>query len=123
MKKITNKIPLSGVKDTGTYEKKRYIKPIRFSCDQLIIAEQKQRDANYENFSTFVRDCVINAQVAARITPEQIEILNQLIREGNNLNQIATACNAGRCWSVANQAIALLKKLDAIIDMFNEIKT
>lgn len=103
MKKSIDKIPLSGVKETGTFERKRYIKPIRFSCDELTIAEQKQRDARYENFSTFVRECVINARIVPRITPEEIEILNQLIREGNNLNQIAIACNAGRCWSVANQ--------------------
>ena len=47
-------------------------------------------------------------------------ILNELIRERNNINQIARVCNAGRCWSVANEASALIRKMDAVISRFNE---
>ena len=65
-------------------------------------------------------DCILNTHVVERVTGEQMAALNELIRERNNLNQIARACNAGRCWSVANEASALIRKLDAAISRFNE---
>jgi len=74
-------------------------------------------------FSSFARDCILNTQIIERVTPKQMLILNELIRERNNLNQIAKACNKGNCWGVANQATALLIKFDAIIDLFSEYKT
>lgn len=98
-------------------------KTIKFSLNQLNKANERKRKAGYRDFSTFARDCILNTQIVERITPEQMRILNELIREGNNLNQIAKACNSGRCFAVTNQATAVLKRHNALIDLFDEIKT
>lgn len=97
-------------------------KTIKFSLNQLNKANERKRKAGYRDFSTFARDCILNTQIVERITPEQMRILNELIREGNNLNQIAKACNSGRCFAVANQSTAVLKRHNALIDLFYEIK-
>ena len=73
-------------------------------------------------FSSFARDCILNAQVVERVTKEQLFILNELIRERNNLNQIAKACNRNNCWGVAKQATEMLAKFDRIIELFDEYK-
>ena len=98
-------------------------KTIKFSLNQLNKANERKRKAGYRDFSTFARDCILNTQIVERLSPEQMRILNELIREGNNLNQIAKACNSGRCFAVANQATAVLKRHNALIDLFYEIKT
>lgn len=98
-------------------------KTIKFSLNQLNKANERKRKVGYRDFSTFARDCILNAQIVERLSPEQMRILNELIREGNNLNQIAKACNSGRCFAVANQATAVLKRHNALIDLFYEIKT
>ena len=97
-------------------------KTIKFSLNQLNTANERKRKAGYRDFSTFARDCILNAQIVERLSQEQMGILNELIREGNNLNQIAKACNSGRCFAVANQATAVLKRHNALIDLFYEIK-
>ena len=97
-------------------------KTIKFSLNQLDCANERKRKAGYRDFSTFARDCILNTQIVERVTPEQMRILNELIREGNNLNQIAKACNSGRCFAEANQATAVLKRHNALIDLFYEIK-
>ena len=97
-------------------------KTIKFSLNQLNKANERKRKAGYRDFSTFARDCILNTQIVERLSPEQMRILNELIREGNNLNQIAKACNSGRCFAVANQATAVLKRHNALIDLFYEIK-
>lgn len=104
------------------FDARRIVKAIKFSVNDLNIVHARQRKAGYRNFSTFGRDCILNTEIVERVTPEQMRILNELIRERNNLNQIAKACNAGRCWSVANEASALIRKLDAVISLFNENK-
>lgn len=81
------------------------------------------RKAGYTSFSTFGRDCILNTAIIERVSSDQMATLNELIRERNNLNQIARACNAGRYWSVANEASALIRKLDAAISRFNENKS
>ena len=74
-------------------------------------------------FGTRGRDCILNTAIIERVSSDQMATLNELIRERNNLNQIARACNAGRYWSVANEASALIRKLDAAISRFNENKS
>ena len=97
-------------------------KTIKFSLNQLNKANERKRKAGYRDFSTFARDCILNTQIVERLSQEQMRILNELIREGNNLNQTAKACNSGRCFAVANQATAVLKRHNALIDLFYEIK-
>lgn len=122
MKKEINYRPLDGCNKPKMFDTRRIVKAIKFSVNDLNIAHARQRKAGYRNFSTFGRDCILNTEITERVTSEQMQILNELIRERNNLNQIAKACNAGRCWGVANEATALIRKMDAVISLFNENK-
>ncbi|RXE72112.1 MobC family plasmid mobilization relaxosome protein [Muribaculaceae bacterium Isolate-002 (NCI)] len=123
MNRKKNRRPMPGHDIEDMYDVINLPKTIKFSLNQLNKANERKRKAGYRDFSTFARDCILNTQVVERITPEQMRILNELIREGNNLNQIAKACNSGRCFAVANQATAVLKRHNALIDLFYEIKT
>lgn len=123
MNRKKNRHPMPGHDIEDMYDVINLPKTIKFSLNQLNKANERKRKAGYRDFSTFARDCILNTQIVERITPEQIRILNELIREGNNLNQIAKACNSGRCFAVANQAKAVLKRHNALIDLFYEIKT
>ena len=123
MRKKQNSLPFSGYDNKDILDIRTIVKSIKFSCNDLETARKRMVKAGYTSFSTFGRDCILSTQIVERITPEQQEILHELLRERNNINQIAKACNAGKCWSVANQAMDLLKRLDEIIDRFNEIKS
>lgn len=120
MKKRIKSLPFSGYDNKDVMDIRTLVKSIKFSCNDLIIARQRMAKAGYTNFSTFGRDCILSSEIIERITPEQQGLLRELLRERNNINQIAKACNAGKCWSVANDAMRVLRKLDAIIDRFNE---
>lgn len=122
MNRKKNRRPMPGHDIEDMYDVINLPKTIKFSLNQLDHANERKRKAGYRDFSTFARDCILNTQIVERITLEQMRILNELIREGNNLNQIAEACNSGRCFAVANQATAVLKRHNALIDLFYEIK-
>ncbi len=123
MNRKKNRRPMPGHDIEDMYDVINLPKTIKFSLNQLNKANERKRKAGYRDFSTFARDCILNTQIVERISQEQMRILNELIREGNNLNQIAKACNSGRCFAVANQATAVLKRHNALIDLFYEIKT
>ena len=120
MKKRLKSLPFSGYDNKDVMDIRTLVKSIKFSCNDLAIARQRMAKAGYTNFSTFGRDCILSSEIIERITPEQQGLLRELLRERNNINQIAKACNAGKCWSVANDAMRVFRKLDAIIDRFNE---
>lgn len=122
MNRKKNRRPMPGHDVEAMYDVINLPKTIKFSLNQLNKANERKRKAGYRDFSTFARDCILNTQIVERITPEQMRILNELIREGNNLNQIAKACNSGRCFAEANQATAVLKRHNELIDLFYEIK-
>lgn len=123
MNRKRNRRPMPGHDVEDMFDVINLPKTIKFSLNQLNKANERKRKAGYRDFSTFARDCILNAQIVERLSPEQMRILDELIREGNNLNQIAKACNSGRCFAVANQATAVLKRHNALIDLFYEIKT
>ena len=123
MRKKQNSLPFAGYDNKDILDIRTIVKSIKFSCNDLETARKRMVKAGYTSFSTFGRDCILSTQIVERITPEQQEILHELLRERNNINQIAKACNACKCWSVAKQANELLKRLDEIIDRFNEIKS
>lgn len=120
MRKQLDSLPFSGYSKTDILDIRNIVRSIKFSCNDLTAVRERMDKAGYTSFSTFGRDCILNTRIVERITREQMGILNELIRERNNLNQIAKACNAGRCWSVANEASALIRKIDAAISRFNK---
>ena len=122
MNRKMNRRPMPGHDVEEMYDVICLPKTIKFSLNQLNRANERKRKANYKDFSSFARDCILNAQVVERVTKEQLFILNELIRERNNLNQIAKACNRNNCWGVAKQATEMLAKFDRIIQLFDEYK-
>lgn len=120
MRKQLDSLPISGYNKTDILDIRNIVRSIKFSCNDLTAVRERMREAGYTSFSTFGRDCILSTRVIERVTSEQMAILNEIIRERNNLNQIARACNAGRCWSVANEALALIRKMDVVISRFNE---
>ena len=122
MRKQLDSLPISGNNKTDVLDIRNIVRSIKFSCNDLATVRERMEKAGYASFSTFGRDCILSTRIIERVTSEQMAILNEIIRERNNLNQIARACNAGRCWSVANEASALIRKLDAAISRFNENK-
>ncbi len=122
MRKKLKSLPYSGYDNKDVMDIRTLVKSIKFSCNDLAIACKRMEKAGYTSFSTFGRDCILSTEIVERITSEQQELLRELLRERNNINQIAKACNAGKCWSVANEAMRILRGLDAIIDRFNENK-
>lgn len=121
MKNKLNNRPFTGRKFAPVLERRSIIKSIKFSCNDLDVAFKRQRESGYTSFSTFGRDCILNTRIVARMTPDQQKLLRNIEREGDNLNQIAKACNARNCWGVAKAALNLMKRLDAICDRFDEL--
>ena len=122
MNRKMNRRPMPGHDVEEMYDVICLPKTIKFSLNQLNRANERKRKANYRDFSSFARDCILNTQIVERVTPEQMTILNELIRERNNLNQITKACNRNNCWGVAKQATEMLAKFDRIIQLFDEYK-
>ena len=122
MNRKMNRRPMPGHDVEEMYDVICLSKTIKFSLNQLNRANERKRKANYKDFSSFARDCILNTSVVEHVTKEQLFILNELIRERNNLNQIAKACNRNNCWGVAKQATEMLAKFDRIIQLFDEYK-
>ncbi|MCM1139714.1 MAG: MobC family plasmid mobilization relaxosome protein [Muribaculum sp.] len=119
MKNRRERRPTNWVKRVEYDERKCIVKTAKFSLAELDEAYSRQRKAGYKSFSAFLRDCVLNTKIIERVSPEQLKLINEMARLGNNLNQIARACNVGQCQVVADAALQLMSRLDAICDLFN----
>ena len=122
MNKKVNRLPVAGHEASEIYDIINIPRTIKFSYNHIVTINERKRKAGYRDFSTFGRDCMLNAQILERVTPEQMKLINELIRERNNINQIAKACNAGNCWGVAKEALSVLRGMDNIINYFNRTK-
>lgn len=119
MKNRRERKPTNWVKRVEYDERKCIVKTAKFSLAELDEAYSRQRKAGYRSFSAFIRDCVLNTKIIERVSSEQMKLINEMVRLGNNLNQIARACNVGQCHIVADAALQLMSRLDAICDLFN----
>lgn len=119
MKYRRERKPSNWVRRVEYDERKCIVKTAKFSLVELEEAYSRQRKAGYKSFSAFLRDCVLNTEIVERVTPEQLRLISEMARLGNNLNQIARACNVGQCHIVADAALRLMSRLDAICDLFN----
>ena len=122
MNKKVNRLPMAGHEASEIYDTINIPRTIKFSYNHIVTINERKHKAGYRDFSTFGRDCMLNTQILARITPVQMKLINALIRERNNINQIAKACNAGKCWIVVNEALSVLRGMDSIINYFNRTK-
>ena len=95
MGKKLKSLPYSGYDNKDVMDIRTLVKSIKFSCNDLAIARKRMEKAGYTNFSTFGRDCILATEIVERITSQQQELLRELLRERNNINQIARSVNAG----------------------------
>lgn len=121
MKNKQNNRPLPGRKPLDLYDVRDITRSIKFSYNETLKADERKRQAGYRDFSTFGRDCILNTHIVARLTPEMQKTLRDIQREGDNINQIAIACNRGKCWTVANKAIDTLRRVDDFFDKLDEL--
>lgn len=119
MKNRRERKPANWVRRVEYDERKCIVKTAKFSLAELDEACRRQRKAGYKSFSAFLRDCVLNTEIVERVTPEQLRLISEMARLGNNLNQIARACNVGQCHVVSDSAMQLINRLDAICDLFS----
>lgn len=119
MKNIRERKPANWNRRVEYDERRCIVKTAKFSLAELEEAYSRQRKAGYSSFSAFLRDCVLNTNIIERVSPEQLKLINEMARLGNNLNQIARACNIGQCHIVADAALRLMCRLDEICDLFN----
>lgn len=121
MKNKKNNCPLPGRKPLDLYDVRDITRSIKFSYHETIKADERKHQAGYRDFSTFGRDCILNTHIVARLTPEIQKTLRDIQREGDNINQIAIACNKGKCWQVSKKALETLDRVDSLFDKLDEL--
>ena len=101
-------------------------RPIVLRCpvtaEERALIEQKMAQLPTQRIGAYLRKMAIDGYIIYTDTADIKAFTKELSAIGRNINQIAKACNAGKCWSVANEAMRILRGLDAIIDRFNENK-
>ncbi|MCD8282008.1 MAG: MobC family plasmid mobilization relaxosome protein [Prevotella sp.] len=69
-----------------------------------------------EQVSEYVRKASLNATVKAHINDEQLELIRNIARMGNNVNQLAKQANAAGFASAGNLCIRAVTRLLDIIE-------
>lgn len=85
-------------------------KTLRFSENEFAMIQQKLDLANI-TFSDFARSAILKKQIKLPIEKELIYELNKI---GNNLNQIARAVNKNEKISVLTELVEIEKALKAL---------
>jgi hypothetical protein len=80
------------------------------------LAIKKRAERAGLNLSDYCRQIVLSGQAQVRLTPAENEVLNQVAKLGNNLNQIAHKANADGIRSVAFEASRLLQQLSQLLN-------
>ena len=80
------------------------------------LAVKKRAEKAGLNLSDYCRQMVLTGKAQVRLTPAENEVLNQVARLGNNLNQIAHKANADGIRSVAFEASRLLQQLSQLLN-------
>jgi hypothetical protein len=85
-------------------------KTLRFSEDEFAMIQQKLDLANI-TFSDFARSAILKKKIKL---PIEKELIYQISKIGNNLNQIARAVNGKDKVSVLTELIEIEKQLKAL---------
>ncbi len=80
------------------------------------LAVKKRAERAGLNLSDYCRQMVVTGKAQARLTPAENEVLNQMAKLGNNLNQIAHKAHADGIRSIAFEASRLLQQLSQLLD-------
>ena len=92
--------------------KKEVRKTLRFSADEYELIEQKISEHKL-TFSEFARSAILRNQIKSKLT---VDLVHQISRVGNNLNQIAKSLNKKQ--DISN--IEIMRKLIEIKNKINE---
>lgn len=92
------------------YDKKFIRKTIRFTGDEYNEI-QKKLDYIQVNFTTFSRNAILKHEIVLPITLEMIHQVNKI---GNNMNQIARAINSHEKLHVLAKLIDIEKQLEEL---------
>ena len=71
-------------------------------------------------WAEYARTALSRSVVRQRLTAEQMTLLRQLAGMANNLNQLARKANSAGYVQAAAECIALIEKIDTLIDQINE---
>lgn len=82
-------------------------KTIRFTDDEFAVIQRELELANI-SFSVFARSALIKKKIKL---PIERELLTELSRIGNNLNQIARSCNQGEKRVILTELVEIEKQL------------
>lgn len=80
------------------------------------LALKKRAEKAGLTLSDYGRQMVLTGKAQVRLTPEENEVLNQVAKLGNNLNQIAHKANADGIRSIAFEASRLLQQLSQLLN-------
>ncbi|WP_257396239.1 mobilization protein (plasmid) [Campylobacter lari subsp. concheus] len=97
-------------------ENRVFKKTIRFTKSELQEIEQKAQELNV-NFSQFIIYASLNKKIASKKNPMYRELITQLARVGNNLNQIAKICNRDKSINknIASNLIITISELESTL--------
>ena len=92
------------------YDSKFIRKTLRFSTDEYAQIEAQLTTLGV-NFSNFAKNAIINHK---NTIPIQMNLIYELNRIGNNLNQIAKSINSGEKIPVLTQLVEIEKQLQKL---------
>jgi len=94
------------------YDSKMIRKTIRFSPDEFASVEKKIEDAGVD-FTSWARSAILRKKLQTKLTHE---LLSEINRIGNNLNQIAKAVNIDNKKDVLLELVEIERTLKRIAD-------
>jgi len=92
------------------YDSKFIRKSLRFSSDEYAKVEAQLTTLGV-NFTEFAKNAIINHQITI---PIQMDLIYELNRIGNNLNQIAKSVNSSEKIPVLTQLVEIEKQLQKL---------
>ncbi|MDX9742641.1 MAG: plasmid mobilization relaxosome protein MobC [Arcobacteraceae bacterium] len=92
------------------YDSRFIRKTLRFSPDEYAKVETQLKTLGV-NFTNFAKNAIIHHQITI---PIQMDLIYELNRIGNNLNQIAKSINSKEKIPVLTQLIAIEKQLQKL---------
>lgn len=100
----------------GIGRKKTYRINLKLDTQEYYALRAKMLQAGIKTKSDFVRECIRNAYVKARLTVEQTDYIRKLCGMANNLNQLAYQANKQGYFSASKESILLTEKIDNLIN-------
>ena len=109
-----------GGRPKSTKDKKRSRQVnIKFNSMEFLILTIRAGNAKMK-IPDYVRNCIAQSEVIARLSVSENNIIRELINMGNNLNQIAKKANQAGYDGVSKIYFDLAAKIDNVITRFRD---